>query len=172
LAAATADSWSAEPWEILADLRSRRWLATPDQPHLAAFFTSQNGLLERNRHASQVQRRCGDRLLEMYAASQLAELGTAAVQAYTRAVEYHPNSAMLRAQLAWACHATGNEDEARRQADEALRLDALMPHAELKLANQRVVADYAIDSPPGQGPGRPNSNAEQLMLRLRKVKDR
>ena len=61
---------------------------------------------------------------------------------------------MLHAQLAWACHVTGDEAEARRQADEALRLDALMPHAELKLAQQRVVADYLVDSQSGDGPGR------------------
>ena len=63
-----------------------------------------------------------------------------AVQAYTRAVEYYPNSGMLHAQLAWACHVTGGEEEARRHAEEALRLDALMPHAELKLAQPTVVA--------------------------------
>ena len=32
LAAVEADPWWAEPWEMLADLRSRRWLATPDEP--------------------------------------------------------------------------------------------------------------------------------------------
>ncbi len=101
-----------------------------------------------------------------------ADLGAEAVQAYARAVELYPHSGILHAQLAWACHVTGAEEQARQQADEALRLDALMPHSEFKLARQRVVADYLAElSPPGRGE-RTAESAEQLMQRVRKVKNR
>ena len=172
VAAAEADPWWGEPWEMLADLRSRRWMATPDETHLQAFFACQNALLERDRHSSRVDRRCGDWLLEMYAVSRRADLGAQAVHAYARAVEFYPNSGILHAQLAWTYHVTGDEEGARRHAEEALRLDALMPHAELKLAHQRVVADYLLEPGVSDGPEHPAWNVEQWMQRLRKVKDR
>jgi hypothetical protein len=108
----------------------------------------------------------------MFAASGRRELGEQAVQAYAQAVELYPQSSILHAQLAWACHVTGADALAREHADEALRLDALMPHTEFKLVRQRLVADYLSEwSPPTTG-GRGAESAEQLMQRVRKVKNR
>ncbi|MHB8970199.1 MAG: O-antigen ligase family protein [Pirellulaceae bacterium] len=177
VAAAEADPWWGAPWEMLADLRSQRWMATRDESHLQAFFACQDALLERNRHSSSMERRCGDWLLEMYAASRRADLGALAVRAYARAVELYPNSGILHAQLAWTYHVTGDQEGARRHAEEALRLDALTPHSELKLVHQRLVADFLLapgggDEPRHDGPAPTGWNVEQWMQQLRKVKDR
>ncbi|MHB8954030.1 MAG: O-antigen ligase family protein [Pirellulaceae bacterium] len=172
LAAAAADPWWDEPWDALAHLIARRWIAAPDDRSLKTLFACHEELLERNRHSSAAERYCGDRLLTMYAASRRADLGKRAVEAYTRAIELYPNSALLHAQLAWTCHVTGDSRVADRHAVKALRLDALMPHAELKLARQRVVADHLADSLPSTAPTGTPWNAEQLMHYIRKSKYR
>jgi hypothetical protein len=170
--AVAADPWWGEPWEFLAELESRQWIAASSDERLAAFFASRDGLLARDRDSSRVYRLCGDWLLEMFAASKRADLGAEAVHAYTKAVELYPHSGILHAQLAWACHVTGAEEQARKHADEALRLDALTPHSEFKLARQRVVADYLAESSPPARDERTVESAEQLMQRVRKVKNR
>ncbi len=170
--AAAADPWWADPWEMRAELESELWIANGSDSQLALFFAARDGLLERNPSSSQVYRRCGNWLLEMYAVSGRADLGEQAVEAYGTAVRLYPCSGILRAQLAWACHVTGADQLAREQAEEALRLDALNPHLELKLARQRVVGDYLDASGPADGGERPMETAEQLMQRVRSATSR
>jgi hypothetical protein len=107
----------------------------------------------------------------MFAASGRADLGEEAVRAYRRAVEFYPQSSILHAQLAWACHVTGAAKLAREHADEALRLDALMPHSEFKLARRRLVADYLAELTPAANGVQAAESAEQLMQRVRNVKN-
>jgi len=168
--AAAADPWWAEPWEYRAELAARQWLAEPTEQHLAAFFAARDALLARDRHSSLMYRRCGDWLLEMFAASERADLGAESVAAYAQAVELYPNSGILHAQLAWACHVTGAAESAAKHAAEALRLDAVMPHVEYKLAVQRLTADYLAAVPP-TGANLATETAEQLMHRIRNVKN-
>jgi hypothetical protein len=169
--AAGTDPWWGEPWEYRTELESRQWIASPTNEQLAAFYAARDALLARDHNSSRVYRRCGDWLLEMFAASGRADIGTEAVRAYEKAVELYPASGILHAQLAWACHVTGHDELSRQHADEALRLDALMPHREYKLACQRLVGDYLAEWNPPAGAEHAPEYAEQLMQRVRNVKN-
>jgi hypothetical protein len=172
VAAAESDPWWGEPWEILAQLYAEKWLASRDGPTLERFLRFEREFRERDRAASRVDRRCGDWFLAMYAESRQAELGQRAIAAYERALASYPNSGLLHAQLAWACYVAGEWGRARDEAAEAARLDQLMPHLELKLSQQRLVADEAV-GPDGVSPSRGESwTAEQFVGFLRKIKDR
>jgi hypothetical protein len=170
LAAAAADGWWGEPWEILAQLDSERWQVAPDTQTLERFRMREAQFRVRDCHASRVERRCGDWWLEMYAVAPAEDVGREAVAAYQRAAALYPQSALLRAQLAWAHYLVGEGEAARSQAAEAERLDRQMPHAELKLGQQRITA--AAATPLG---GRPAADAmwtaEQFVEFLRKWKD-
>jgi tetratricopeptide (TPR) repeat protein len=108
----------------------------------------------------------------MYAESRQVELGQRAIAAYEQALASYPNSGLLHAQMAWACYVAGEWERARDEAAEAARLDQLMPHLELKLSQQRLVADEAAGRD-GVSPSRGESwTAEQFVSFLRKIKDR
>jgi tetratricopeptide (TPR) repeat protein len=99
----------------------------------------------------------------MYQRTQDGELGGQAVDAYRRAVELYPNSSILHAQLAWALHLIGMNDESLEEADKALALNRLTPHEEYWLENLRLAGSQPSET--SNGP----PTAEQLMLKLRKA---
>ena len=171
LAAAAADPWWGEPWEILAQLYAEKWLASRDDRTMERFLTSIRAFRERDRAASRVERRCGDWFLEMYVQSRDVELGRQAVAAYEQAVAFYPNSGLMHAQLAWACFVTGDRERARQEAEKAAHLDQLMPHAELRLSQQRLTADEAAGSLESGHPQDHPRTAEQIVDFLRKTKD-
>ena len=171
LAAAEDDPWWGEPWELLAQLYAEKWLASRDERTMERFLASERAFRERDRAASRVDRRCGDWFLEMYVSSRDVELGQQAVAAYERAVATYPNSGLFHAQLAWACYLTGDSGRARQEAEEAARLDQLMPHAEMRLSQQRLTADQAAGALGMAAPEGSHHSAEQIVDFLRKIKD-
>jgi hypothetical protein len=171
LAAAEDDPWWGEPWELLAQLYAEKWLASRDDRTMERFLSSERAFRERDRAASRVDRRCGDWFLEMYVTSRDGELGKQAVAAYERAVASYPNSGLFHAQLAWACYLTGDPGRARQEAEEAARLDQRMPHAELRLSQQRLTADQAAGVLGMAAPQGSHNSAEQIVDFLRKIKD-
>ena len=90
------------------------------------------------------------------------------IRAYRQAVELYPNSSLGHAQLAWALHLAGDLTGSSREAEEALRLDALNPHQEIKLGALKI-NDPALNAS-GILPATDAGNAEQLMLKLRNAK--
>ena len=60
-------------------------------------------------------------------------IASAALDAYRRAVQLYPNNALYHAEFALALRAVGQRDAFRREADAALDLDKLNPHAEKRL---------------------------------------
>jgi tetratricopeptide (TPR) repeat protein len=83
-----------------------------------------------------------------------------AIQAYRNSIQLYPNGSLGHAQLAWAYHWAGDDQEAAREAENALRLDALNPHTERKLARQYLF-NPTEDA-------RTRQNAELVMRRLRR----
>ncbi len=162
-AASVADPWWAEPWELLADLSFQRWRSSPTRDNLEQFERYSGTARGADPHSSRLHRRCGDWLLEMYQRTQDGELGGQAVDAYRRAVELYPNSSILHAQLAWALHLIGMNDESLEEADKALALNRLTPHEEYWLENLRLAGSQPSET--SNGP----PTAEQLMLKLRKA---
>lgn len=159
-AAAAADRWWARPCEDLAMLAVAGWIEEPSARGLDAFEAAMAESLDRDRDSNRLHWLHGDGLLRMFEQDRQPLLAHRAVAAYRRAVALYPNSNVLHAQLAWAWHLTGNHRLARQEAEEALRLDGLIPHEELKLANRRLV---------GPGLGDAAETAEQRMLFLRKA---
>ncbi len=137
-AAAETDPWWADPCELWAQVLFEQWVFDQSDSRLAEFDQAVASMLRRNAHSSNLYRRGGDWLIEMYAVSGREDLLVCAIEAYRRASALYPNSSVLRAQLAWAYHLAGDRPPAERLAAEALRLDQMMPYDELRLRNQQL----------------------------------
>jgi O-antigen ligase len=164
-AATEADPYSPDGWERLADLAHQAWLETGEQRYYQTFINASEEMLARNRRSSSAQFQVGRWWLAAYRRLGKPQYIEQTLAHYRIAVQRYPNYNLGRAELAWALHLSGEDEEAAREAAEALKLDQLLPHAEQKLANQRV-----YDSPralPDQLPLPGERNAEQLMQELR-----
>ncbi len=170
LAATEADSYSAEPWQALAQLRLAMWLNGPDASHETGFAEAARETLNRERRSSAAHQAYGDWYLSAFRAKNEQRFLDEAIVGYRRAVELYPNYNLIHAQLAWALQVAGRLDESRAEAEEAVRLDELNPHREQKLSKQSVFdAPRRFDSQP---PNPPDIDAEQLMRSLRSTPDR
>jgi hypothetical protein len=101
--------------------------------------------------------------------SQSARLAEA-LASYREAINRYPNHALYHGQLAFALDASGQAAAARESANRAQTLDDAMPHADQKLARQRI-ADWQRSLPPAQRHVRPET-AEQTVQDLRKTTQR
>ncbi len=157
--AAMADPYSAEPWMHLASLHQRLVIETKDLSRLQHFDHAAEEALKRDRRSHTTFRTLGNLRLELYRVLDDREQLDRAIKAYSRWVEFYPNSNMAHAQLAWAYRIAGDDQAASQEAKIALGLDKLNPHREKKLGEQQVY-DPASKRPE-------NETAEQLMERLR-----
>ncbi|MFO0896761.1 MAG: O-antigen ligase family protein [Pirellulales bacterium] len=154
LAGAAADPRALEPWNGLAELRFQAWRAQPTADGWQRFEQAAARMLALDPHSAPGWSQVGIWRLAAYRAGEASALaGT--VEAFRRAVELFPNRALGHARLAWALSLAG-DPEAAAQAARALELDGLNPHAEQKLARQKLEDPQA---PSGE-------NAEQAMRRL------
>jgi tetratricopeptide (TPR) repeat protein len=160
-ASAEADPYSAEPWVNLATLYHGIALDSGTAEATSRFETALENALQRNPHAHTLRREAGDWRLALFARWGDRRQWDEAIGAYTVALRLYPNYAMAHAQLAWAYHLGGKAESASREAALALRLDALNPHREKKLSQQRLYD-------PASKAAEPPENAEQTMQRLRK----
>ncbi len=172
--AARWDPFSAEPWRFRASLALGRWMHAPtDDPlrgeWLEQFESYAHEAVARDPHTSARHREVGEWYLAAYVASGNRSLLRKAVSASRRATELYPNNSMVHAQLAWLHHLIGDSREAAAEAEEALRLDALNPHAEQKLEKQQVFHPTKTEGVPYRQEPPPEENAEQLMERLRTI---
>lgn len=159
-AASRADPYSPEPWRQLAFLALRRWSDEPAAARLATFREYAERYAHLDPRSAAVHREIGDWYVVTYRrANDAANLQTA-IEYYGQAVQRYPNSAILHAQLAWALATADEPEAAAAEATEALRLDDLCPHRELKLDRQTIFA--GLDEPAAE-------NAELVMRRLRKA---
>jgi len=158
---AEADRFSPEPWVNLATLYHSVALESGTAEALSRFEDALAEALQRNPHAHTLRREAGDWRLALFARWGDRRQWDEAIGAYTGALQLYPNYAMAHAQLAWAYHLGGKAESARGEAAQALRLDALNPHREKKLSQQRLYD-------PASKTAEPPENAEQTMQRLRK----
>jgi tetratricopeptide (TPR) repeat protein len=118
-----------------------RWLELADRSE-SAYKQAGDWFLKAAHEPKVTERRGEDDESQGDRSRSLAER---AVDAYRRAVDLHPNDSLDRAHLAWAAHLAGQHDLARRQAAEALRLDALTPHRDRKLNYDKLrLADATV----------------------------
>ncbi len=170
--AAAADRWWSEPCEMWADALHQQWIDRPEPGRLAEFERVSADAQDRNRQSASLARKQGDWQLDMYAASGRVELLKKAVEAYARAVSLYPNNSLLHAQLAWSCYLAGDFERARHAADDALRLDGMMPHDELKLKHQTLSGRTGQRRGGGGVPSVGGGHPEQLMREIRKSRSR
>lgn len=154
LAGAAADPRALEPWNGLAELRFQMWRAQPTADGWQRFEQAAARMLALDPHSAPGWSQVGIWRLAAYRAGEASALAEA-VDAFRRAVELFPNRALGRARLAWALSLSGDRGAAE-EAARALELDGLNPHAEQKLARQKLEDPQA---PSGE-------NAEQTMRRL------
>ena len=163
--ATISDSYSYEPWRELARLRQHIWLTRPNPRGEAAFREAIRELLARHPRSEGMRSECGHLFVDAFRRTGDSRYLEDALQHYQAARDLYPNYNLGQAQLAWTLHLRGDA-AAKDVAAEALRLDALHPHVERKLAAQRVY-DHAVAGE-GQPPAPGELDAEQLMLVLRK----
>jgi O-antigen ligase len=133
--AAAGDRWSSEPWARAASIELQRFLAAPN---VATFASCQKALEEaiaRNPRSPLLHQAAGDAYLAAYRVTSSPAYLDSAILFYRGAVQRYPNSSGHHARLAWACH-LAEQPVAVEEAREALRLDALSPHKDKKLARE------------------------------------
>ncbi len=158
--AAAADPYSAEPWSNLAALYHQGALSREGGDSLSRFEAALEETLQRNPRAPTLRKQIGDWWLALFARWGQHRYLDESMRAYTEWVRLYPNQALGHAQLAWVCHLAGDRQSADREATQALRLDALNPHREKTLGQQRLY------DPVGDSAGQ-RENAEQTTRRLR-----
>ena len=168
--AARADPYDETPWAYLAELLHKRWLAEGNEETYLGFQEAAQRMLALGGRSSALHSDYGDWLLAAFRKTNDGRQLLESIRAYRRAVEFYPNHSLGHAQLAWALHVAGDGGAAAREAEEALRLDALVPHEELKLAVLEV-HDPLLKAG-GSAEGTANANAEQLMRKLRNATKR
>lgn len=158
--AVAADPYSVEPWSNLAAIYHHWALEREGEDSLARFEAALKETLQRNPHAPTLRKQIGDWWLALFARWSEHRYLDESIRAYTEWVRMYPNHAFGHAQLAWAYHLAGAGQSAVREATLALRLDALNPHREKTLGQQRLY------DPIGDSEGQ-RENAEQTIRRLR-----
>jgi tetratricopeptide (TPR) repeat protein len=132
-AAAAADPLAARPRHELAAMALDAWLKHPTPERFRRFEQQNRKALELAPNSSLAWLSSGDWYLTAYAKSGQRDQLEQAIEAYSRAVQLYPNSATSRAKLALAYKRAGRQQDFRREAHAALRLDRLTPHADKKL---------------------------------------
>lgn len=134
--AAEADPLDAQPWKQVGEMTFREWQEQPTVEMYLVFEKCADAAsaLEPNSAATHFQiGRWYDQIHDR--TGRESDLKKA-IAAYRRAVELYPTRSLYRARLALALKAAGDEAASREQADEALRLDGLTPHADKKLPDE------------------------------------
>ncbi len=126
-AASEADPLSPEPFLRLAALQHRKWqqsAGTDDRIFQDAVETQQLAV-QRNPYSANGYRTLGNWQLEKFRLTGNIDDALAAGESLRKAVDRYPSHALLRAQLSDAFTLAKLNEQAREQAQEALRLDQL-----------------------------------------------
>ena len=132
--AAAADPLSPEPWRQLAALALAGWQQNPSDETLDRFRVYSAKSLDLTPNSNAAWLEAGEQYTTIYLATRRPDDAVKAVLAYRRAVELYPSSGYCRAQLALALAVADDNEGFRREAEAALRLDGLTPHADKKLS--------------------------------------
>jgi len=132
-AAAAADPLWEKPWRYLAALEFSRWQRQLDRAALDRWQKAMNEAARRRPHSAIAREKAADAWLDVYGQTGRQDDLRQAAALFQQAVELYPNHAETRGKLAAALAALGEQERARKQAEEALRLDETTPHDDQKL---------------------------------------
>jgi hypothetical protein len=140
--AADGDPYAFEPWRYLAPMRLDQWKQSGSpgkrNPRYLDEYAAatRDHLLRVNPRSAPAWLQVGLGWLEAYRTAPMQiEFARTAGGNCQKAAELYPNSAYIRTKLAVALDAAGDAQGAKAAAQEAIRLDDLMPFAEAKLPN-------------------------------------
>jgi hypothetical protein len=173
--AAAADPFAAEPRLNAARLYHLQRLQAADAAGFEAatdrFDAASREAVRLNPRSHTMATEIGYMEFEAYASTENPEHLRRARKQLERAAQVYPNHSYARARLAWMYHLEGNPTAAVREAEEALRLDALTPHRERKLSQRGIFDDLAAPEQLERVSERlpPGRTAEQLMSDVRNV---
>ncbi|MEW4454075.1 O-antigen ligase family protein [Bremerella sp. JC817] len=173
--ASAADLWSKEGPAMEANIYFEGWANNVDaplpvrQPLLDAFESSLDETFRRAGHYFPLHFSAGNWYLDIYRQSNDPNHLLQGIDHYREAVRLYPNRAIHHAQLAWALHLAGLREESVAEAEEALRLDDLNPHAERRLEDRLKIHDPGPFSGIENQPAAPAAEiyAKQVMENLR-----
>lgn len=153
-----ADPWGGDAWRLKAFMALQEFQTTGDESHLDRMQEALDQQIKRRPRTSQLYREIGDWYLMAYGRSKKLEYAEASAYYYNEAIQRFPNNGWLHAQLAYAYSVANDPEAADSEAAEALRLDSLTPHIDLKLANRPIFLEDGTFS---------DESTEQLMQNLR-----
>lgn len=131
--AVQADPWDARSQRESAQQRLLAWLDSKSEDRQEPFESAHSNWIELAQTSAGAHKLSGDWFLQAYRTLEDPEWAQRAVEAYHEAVKRFPANSLYHAQLAWAEHLAGDEEQAARDAAEALRLDQLNPYEDRKL---------------------------------------
>jgi tetratricopeptide (TPR) repeat protein len=169
-AAGSADPWSPTPWQELASLEAAIGMVVDWNRVEAPFTEACDKFIERAPHSFTAWTFLGSVRLRAYRNSGRDSYLEEAVLAYQRAIELYPNNSYLHAQLAWVHHLRRDEPAAKREAQEALRLDELHNHNEKKLAKLKL-DDAGPESSTKTRDLLPKLTAREIVERIKEGKE-
>jgi len=172
--ATAADTWSKEGPSALANVYFQGWVNNADaslterQPLLEGFENALAKTFRRAGHSFPIHASAGDWYLDIYRQSDDPDHLLSAIDHYRETVRLFPNRAMHHAQLAWALHLAGLQEESVSHAEQALRLDQLNPHAERALERLKIHDPGPWKTVENQKPAPdPELSAKQVVENLR-----
>jgi hypothetical protein len=134
--AAAADPLSDRPLRQLAAIELEQWRVDHDAEQFERFETYNTFALRLSPNSSNAWLTAGDWYYEAFAETGRRKDIEQAVDAYRHAVQLYPNSGLHRAKLALALRAAGDRHGFHTEAQTALSLDRLTPHADKKLPEE------------------------------------
>lgn len=153
-----ADPWAPDAWRLKAFVAFQRFQITSRPNFLATMAEALDEQIKRRPRTSQAYREMGDWYLVAFGRTQEVEYLERSIDAYQAAVDRYPNNGWYHAQLANSLAIANRGQLAREEAAEALRLDELTPHQDLKLANRPIRMPSGSFS---------SDSTEQIMRNLR-----
>jgi tetratricopeptide (TPR) repeat protein len=168
--AVAADPWSPDVKRARAEFHVNVWqYGKTLQKYWTPFKKSMLAYEQSSPHHFTQHEQRGKWLLAAARRVRSPEHLAEAAAAYEAAVRCYPNSAYLHAQLAFLYAEQDRTADARREAEEAARLDALCPHVEQKLEKRKLYDPHWIIDKVGtiQKDAAPNAAAVVSKLRGR-----
>jgi len=172
--ATSADTWSKEGPSALANVYFQGWVNNADaplearQPLLVGFDNALAETFDRAGHSFPLHFSSGQWMLDVYRQSNDPLHLLAATDHFRQATRLYPNRAIHHAQLAWALHLAGLDEESGVHVEEALRLDKLNPHSERDLDRLKIHDPGPGKTVENQKPGPdPELSAKQVVENLR-----
>jgi len=163
-----ADEWNVSHWSSLAHAKFDEWLESESPGAFATFEEHADQMVSRDAHSPNVMRQLGMWYLLAGLKSEGEDHFAKSTEYLLQAVQWYPSSNALHADLAWSQYLAGRTEESAVTAAEALRLDQLVPHTELKLQARRLFDEPPNGIRPDLQITPSNRTAEQCMLLLSK----